>query len=75
VSKILEHWLETPHCPRNRPPRTVTAPAAGGGPLHALLTDLPESLENVGDMAALLLKAGVDVNSQGGQIRHSKVFR
>jgi hypothetical protein len=109
VSQLLEHWLETPHCPRNRrPPLSAAGDGAsdnggsgasdngggasanggggasanggggggasdaagdgasdGGGPLHALLRNLPACLDGVDDLVRLLLEAGADVSSQG----------
>jgi hypothetical protein len=29
VSQLLEHWLETPHCPRNRRPPLSAGPSDG----------------------------------------------
>ncbi len=104
VSQLLEHWLETPHCPRNRrPPLSAADDGAsdnggsvngggtrangvgasdavgdgasdGGGPLHALLRNLPACLDGVDDLVRLLLEAGADVSSQGRVSSPARAF-
>jgi hypothetical protein len=52
VSQLLEHWLETPHCPRNRRPPLS---AAGDG-----------ASDNGGDGASVNGGRGAGANGGGG---------